>query len=133
MKYSKATNYALHTVLFLAAAPSNKRVGVQQLAEMQKVSPTYLSKILTKLAKEGIINSSSGVNGGYSLNRKGEDISFLDIIHAIEGKASLFDCCLNDDPACFIQQAMLAAEKKMEDELRNQKILELAQKITVDF
>ena len=44
MKYSKATNYALHTILFLAKATPNKLVSVHQLAEMQNVSPTYLSK-----------------------------------------------------------------------------------------
>ncbi len=72
MKYSKATNYALHTMLFLAMDTPNKIVGVQELAEKQKVSPTYLSKILTKLVKEGMINSSSGVNGGYSLSQIGK-------------------------------------------------------------
>ncbi|WP_412768159.1 Rrf2 family transcriptional regulator, partial [Escherichia coli] len=43
MKFSKATNYALHTMLFLAVVPPNKLIGVQQLAERQEVSPTYLS------------------------------------------------------------------------------------------
>ncbi|MDP5275640.1 Rrf2 family transcriptional regulator [Chengkuizengella axinellae] len=133
MKYSKATNYALHTMLFLAVATPNKLVSVHQLAEWQKVSPTYLSKILTKLVKEGMIDSSSGANGGYSLKSNWEDISFLDIIHAIEGKSSLFDCCLNEEPECLIKQTMLSAEEKMEDELKSQKLVELAKKIKVDI
>jgi len=125
MKFSKATNYALHSMLFLAMDTSNKFVGVQELAEKQKVSPTYLSKILTKLAKEGMIISSSGVNGGYSISRKLEEISFLDIIHAIEGKSSLFDCCLDSLSECALKKIMLSAEKKMEEELKNQKISDL--------
>ncbi|PGU33715.1 transcriptional regulator [Bacillus cereus] len=133
MKYSKATNYALHTMLFLAKATPNKLVSVHQLAEMQKVSPTYLSKILTKLTKEGMIHSSSGPKGGYSHSSNWEDISFLDIIHAIEGKTSLFECCLHQEPGCLINEVMLAAEEKMEEELRNQKIVDLAKKINVDF
>ncbi|MED1559132.1 Rrf2 family transcriptional regulator [Bacillus paramycoides] len=133
MKYSKATNYALHTMLFLAKATPNKLVSVHQLAEMQKVSPTYLSKILTKLTKEGMIHSSSGPKGGYSLSNNWADISFLDIIHAIEGKTSLFECCLHHEPGCLINEVMLAAEEKMEEELRNQKIVDLAKKINVDF
>ncbi|NFM46262.1 RrF2 family transcriptional regulator [Clostridium botulinum] len=133
MKYSKATNYALHTMLFLAMDRPNKIVGVQELAEKQKVSPTYLSKILTKLVKEGMINSSSGVNGGYSLSQNWEDISFLDIIHAIEGKSSLFDCCLDSPSECVIKKVMLSAEKKMEEELSNQKISDLVKKIPVDL
>ncbi|MGE6517615.1 Rrf2 family transcriptional regulator [Lysinibacillus sp. NPDC093190] len=128
MKYSKATNYALHTMLFLAKEAPNKPVGVQQLAEMQNVSPTYLSKILTKLVKEGMINSVSGANGGYTLSQDWEDISFLDIIHAIEGKSSLFDCCLYNDPKCVIKEVMLSAEKKLENELRNRKISDIVKK-----
>lgn len=125
MKFSKATNYALHTMLFLAMDTSNKLVGVQELAEKQKVSPTYLSKILTKLAKKGMVISSSGVNGGYSLSRNWGDISFWDIILAIEGKSSLFDCCLESPSECVIKKIMLSAEKKMEEELKNQKISDI--------
>lgn len=60
MKFSKATDYALHTMLFLTAATPQKPVGVQQLAKRQNVSPTYLSKILTKLVKAGMIESITG-------------------------------------------------------------------------
>jgi Rrf2 family protein len=129
MKYSKATDYALHTMLFLVAATPNKPVGVQQLAEQQDVSPTYLSKILTKLVKAGMIESTPGVNGGYRLKRNWENISFLDIIQAIEGSASLFDCSFNHGPECPIQQVVLLAEEKMEEHLRNQTMSELAKKI----
>lgn len=129
MKYSKATNYALHTMLHLAAATPDKPMGVQQLAQQQKLSPTYLSKILTKLVKEGMVQSASGANGGYSLKANWESISFLDIIHAIEGKASLFDCDVDHGPNCLIQQVMVSAEEKMEEELRNFKIADLAKEI----
>ena len=129
MKYSKATNYALHTMLYLAVSSPNKPVRVQQLARQQKLSPTYLSKILTKLVKEGMVQSASGANGGYLLKPNWESISFLDIIHAIEGKASLFDCDLDHGPDCLIQQAMVSAEAKMEQELRNKKIADLAKEL----
>ncbi|WP_019909548.1 Rrf2 family transcriptional regulator [Paenibacillus sp. HW567] len=132
MKYSKATDYALHTMLFLVSAAPNKPIGVQTLAERQGVSPTYLSKILTKLVKAGLIESASGANGGYRLKRKREEISFLDIIHAIEGTASLFDCTLNHSSECLIQREMVEAEQQMERYLQNRKISELAGKITVD-
>ena len=133
MKYSKATDYALHTMLFLTAATPKKPVGVQRLAEQQKVSPTYLSKILTKLVKAGMIESITGVNGGYRLKRNWEDISFLDIIHAIEGSASVFDCSVDHGPDCPIQKVVLAAEEKMEEHLRNQKISDLVREMNIIF
>ncbi|MXQ55209.1 Rrf2 family transcriptional regulator [Shimazuella alba] len=132
MKYSKATDYALHTMLFLTAATPNQPIGVQKLAERLGVSATYLSKILTKLVKAGMIESASGARGGYRLKRNWENISFLDIIHTIEGKASLFDCSLDHGSECAIQQVVLLAEEKMEDHLRNQTLAELAKKVEVD-
>ncbi|WP_274365682.1 RrF2 family transcriptional regulator [Paenibacillus thermotolerans] len=126
MKYSKATNYALHTMLYLTAVSPDKPVGVQQLADKLGVSPTYLSKILTKLVKSGLVESASGANGGYRLKGKKEDISFLDIIHAVEGSASLFECCSGGDSRCLIHQVMLEAEEAMERHLKNTKMIELA-------
>ncbi|WP_232699171.1 Rrf2 family transcriptional regulator [Brevibacillus daliensis] len=128
MKFTKATNYALHTMLKLFEASPVKPIGVQELAEMQGVSPTYLSKILTRLVKTGMIESVSGVNGGYRLSRKKEDMTFLDIIHAIEGTASLFECDFFHGDECSIQAVMKEAEEKMESHLKNTKLTDLALK-----
>lgn len=126
MKFTKATNYALHTMLMLVDASPVKPIGVQHLAESQGVSPTYLSKILTRLVKAGMIESVSGANGGYRLSRKKDDISFLDIIHAIEGNTSLFECNFVHGDECSIQAVMKEAEEKMELHLRNTKLTDLA-------
>lgn len=133
MKYSRATNYALHTMVYLTINPKGKSIGVEQLAKLQELSPTYLSKILTKLVKAGLIESNPGVNGGYSIVRQSHEISFLDVIHAIEGKATLFNCSLehevfnNED--CLIENVMIEAEKKMKDELNNRYIIDIAKQI----
>ncbi|MDR6725988.1 Rrf2 family protein [Paenibacillus amylolyticus] len=124
MKYSKATDYALHTMLFLSAFPA-ETISVQQLAERQNVSPTYLSKILTNLVKAGMIHSITGVNGGYRLRSNWQEINFMDIIQAIEGSSSLFDCSLNHGPCCPIQRVVLLAEEKMEEQLRSQTMSDL--------
>lgn len=129
MKYSQATNYALHTMMFLVALPTGKTIGVQQLAELQELSPTYLSKILTRLVKAGMIESTPGVNGGYKLTRNKADISFLDVIHAIEGTASLFHCGVGmQHDMCLIQEVMRSAEQQMEDSLKERKLIELVEK-----
>ncbi|KAA1181045.1 Rrf2 family transcriptional regulator [Paenibacillus sp. B2(2019)] len=130
MRFTKATNYALHTMLALLDASPVKPIGVQQLTELQGVSPTYLSKILTRLVKAGMIESVSGVNGGYRLSRKKDDITFLDIIHAIEGTASLFECDFVHGDECSIQAVMKEAEEKMESHLKNTKLTDLVQKHT---
>ena len=126
MKYSQATNYALHTMLYFVALPVGTTIGVQRLAAFQGLSPTYLSKILTRLVKAGMIESTPGINGGYRLRRNKADLSFLEVIHAIEGTASLFQCAdeLNHR-GCLIQQVMTQAEQQMEDYLKERKLVEL--------
>lgn len=130
MKYSKATNYALHTMLHLMAAPEGNAVGVQTLAEMQKISPTYLSKVLSKLVKAGLIESTTGVNGGYKLLVPQEEVSFLKVIEAIEGNGSLFNCGLkHTGPNCLVQHTMTEAESLMEQYLEQKKLSDLLQHI----
>ncbi len=131
MKYSQATNYALHTMLYLVALPLGTTIGVQQLAALQGLSPTYLSKILTKLVKAGMIESTPGINGGYKLTRNKADLSFLEVIQAIEGTASLFHCDDGEDhQGCLIQGVMTHAEHVMEDYLKERKLVELVEKHT---
>ena len=129
MKYSQATNYALHTMMYFVALPAGKTIGVQQLAELQELSPTYLSKILTRLVKAGMIESTPGVHGGYRLTRNKADISFLDVIHAIEGTASLFHCGVGmHHDMCLIQEVMTSAEGQMEHYLQERKLIELVER-----
>lgn len=133
MKYSKATNYALHTIVYLGLLPPGKTIGVKPLAEVQKVSPTYLSKVLTTLVKAGFIESVTGVNGGYKLIKDVKDITFLEVIQAIEGTTSFFHCGLenniHDRQNCFIEKIMNEAEQKMEDYLKSQTIEHVVQKV----
>lgn len=126
MKYTKATNYALHTIVYMIEHTQNEKLSVQILADHFNVSVTYLSKILTQLVKAGLIESTSGVNGGYSLRQKIEAISFMDVIKAIEGTGALFDCNLKES-TCLIQKVMGEAENIMETYLQDKKLYEVAQ------
>ncbi|GED68129.1 Rrf2 family transcriptional regulator [Brevibacillus reuszeri] len=129
MKFTQATDYALHVMLYLVAEAPDKPVSVQILAEKLGVSQTYLSKMLTKLVKAGLIHSVSGANGGYRLKRNYEEISFLDVIHAIEGTTSLFECSFNHGSECLIQQIVMDAERQMEQSLGSKTIFELAKQM----
>jgi len=135
MKYSKATNYALHTMVFLTTVEKGRSTGVDVLAKKQDVSPTYLSKILTKLVKAGLVDSTPGANGGYSVAPHRKSISFLDVIHAIEGQTVMFRCSSEHDDAeqshdCLIEQAMTNAEDRLKKELSETYIEEIAMKMT---
>lgn len=124
MKYSNATNYALHTMVHIMRQSDGEPIGVQELAAMQKLSPTYLSKILTKLTKSGLIESTPGVKGGYKISRSQKDISFLDVIKSIEGDTNLFECSIHHE-GCLIENVMQQAEDNMKHELENKLLIDI--------
>lgn len=92
MQFSIGIEYALHCLLYMVDIPQGKTVGIKDLATYQGVSATYLSKVYTKLQKAGVVNSVPGVNGGYELARDPQNISFWDIIEAVEGTTPFFQC-----------------------------------------
>jgi Rrf2 family protein len=71
--------------------PERKTVGIRQIAELHGIADSYLSKIFSKLRKAGIDRAIPGVKGGYELARSAEDVSFWDIVEAVEGPSFFFN------------------------------------------
>ena len=131
MKLSIGIEYALHCLLYMVDIPSGKPVGIKDLAAFQGISETYLSKVYTKLSKAKIIKSVPGVKGGYELAKSPENITFLDVVEAIEGTEPMFKCAeirqntilldkynLPDTYTkcpCTIKTVMLEAEEQMKN------------------
>ena len=140
MQFSIGVEYSLHCLLYLISQPAGESIAGKDLAKFQGISESYLSKAFTKLSKSGIIRSTSGVKGGYELARDPEDISFWDVVEAIEGPSRLFQCTgilkniiiaepqeksLSRECPCLIKDVMHEAEDKMRDYLRGKTLLEL--------
>ena len=96
MQFAKSTDYALHALVHLANSECEYKIGVKELSNMLDVSESYLSKIMTKLRKDGIVRAVPGVKGGYELSRAASDITFLDVILSTEGRQQMFNCSNSD-------------------------------------
>ncbi|MEF9935374.1 MAG: Rrf2 family transcriptional regulator [Clostridium sp.] len=138
MQFSVGVEYSLHCLLYLVSQPSGESIAIKDLARFQGISESYLSKAFTKLSKAGIIRSTPGVKGGYELAKNPEDISFWDVIVAIEGSSYLFQCTGilrniiiyeprddSRDCPCLIKNIMHEAEEKMREHLKNQSLSDL--------
>ena len=125
MKYTKATNYALHLMAYMVKQEGKENLSLQPLAAHMNISPTYLSKILTQLVKADLIQSAPGVNGGYSLRKLKTEISFYDVVQAIEGSGALFTCDEEEAENCRIEKIMKAAEEKMVNYLKQKLIYDI--------
>lgn len=135
MKFSVGVEYALHCLLYMVNLEDGKSVGIRDLATFQGISETYLSKVYAKLSKSGIIKSVPGVKGGYTLARSADEITFWNVIEAVEGNESFFQCAeirqnnilldksnlpeTHTKCPCLIKVVMLEAENEMKKYLDN--------------
>ena len=128
--FGVAVEYALHVMTQLALFELDKLPSARALAEFQGVPPAYLAKIMTHLEKAGLVIASEGKGGGYRLAKPAEEITFLDVTDAIEGRKSIFECtevrlrCVlhggkppKPTSICGIHAVMLAAERRMREQL----------------
>ena len=91
MLITRASEYAILSLIVLSKATS--AVDSETLSKQLSIPKSFLAKILQALAKKDILKSYKGVNGGFILNRDAKDISMLEIMSAVEGKApTVFDC-----------------------------------------
>lgn len=91
--YSAGVEYGIHCLLFLADEKGDSRESsVRTLAELQGVPPELLAKVFTRLAKAGLVAATEGVRGGFRLARPANEISVLDVVRAIDGDKSIFEC-----------------------------------------
>ncbi len=85
MKLSRTVGYAVRATLQLAQADSSKPVPCSTLAAQGKMPERFLLQILRNLVTHGVLRSTRGVDGGYTLTRPIGRISLLDLIEAVEG------------------------------------------------
>ena len=105
MLLTKKSEYALLSLISIAKSEEPK--NVDELSRELNISKSFLAKIMQNLAKQGLVISHRGVNGGFSLNKSWEIITILEIVVAAEEKIpSVFECSPSADN-CPNQVAML--------------------------
>lgn len=131
----KGVEYALHCLLSMANKPPDSPLVVGDVAQFQGVSESYLAKIFTRLKKAGLVCSSIGAKGGYELARPADQITFWDVVVAVEGEFRLFECrnireknaIYRDSPQkpdwslrgpCAIHQVMMDVEMQISQSLQ---------------
>ncbi|MDA8407249.1 MAG: Rrf2 family transcriptional regulator [Deltaproteobacteria bacterium] len=147
MQYGIGVEYAFHSLFYMVDLPEHKTIGIKDIAKLNGISETYLSKIFSKLRKAGLVRSIAGVNGGYELAKGAENISFWDIIEAIEGTSRLFHCIeirkknifvndpsiFTDECPCLIKVVIQEAEDLMRSHLKKKSLRWLHEQVHKDF
>src|SRR5207244_6525546 len=85
MKLTRASSYAIHALVFMAAQQQNKPVASHHIAKARGIPERFLLKVLKPLVSARVLHSIKGPNGGYRLARTAHDISMLEVIEAVDG------------------------------------------------
>jgi Rrf2 family protein len=84
MKLSRTIAHAVHTAMLLARAGPGVPVSAKVLAQTGQMPERFLIQILGSLVARGILRSTRGADGGYSLSRSADQISIRDIVEAFD-------------------------------------------------
>lgn len=123
MQLSRGFDYAVRSLVFLAARPGGTSTDLDSIARTQKLPRSYLAKVMRSLVRGGIVTSSFGRGGGYMLRRPPEEINLLDIYEVIEGKMFFVEC-MRDERGCDLYggcsqyRELERVKQKVEDTFR---------------
>jgi Rrf2 family nitric oxide-sensitive transcriptional repressor len=133
LNLSQGGEYALASLARLALTfPA--AVPVAALARLQAVPQAFLSKILRRCARAGIVRAKRGPGGGVSLARAPERVAVLEVFEACEGEQLRSRCVFYaakscDGPACAIYCPLRRQEEIFRDGLRGATLADMARSL----
>jgi Rrf2 family protein len=133
---SQKARYALRALLHLVERHGIRSVQVGEMAQVQAIPRKYLEFIMADLKKAGIVNARRGPGGGYVLARPPGEISFVEVIRAIDGPIALVPCAsenfyqrcddCHDEASCAIRRVLARVRESAVAILENTSLAEAA-------
>ncbi len=118
MQISRKVDYALRAVLYLAEQPPTRPIPVSEISLRRRIPKKFLEKIIGALIRAGLVQSHRGAHGGYTLSRPAGDITFRQVIEAVEGPISLNLCIARQREcavlsSCTMQRVWVEGQRRM--------------------
>ena len=104
LQISRRIEYGLRAMVCLAAQPEGKVVPFREIARRMNVPQDFLAKILKQLVTRQLARSTRGARGGYRLARPAGEISFLEVIEAVEGPVVVNLCQDGHHDSCRLSR-----------------------------
>jgi len=99
MQFTKAEDYGLHGIMYLAEQPQGKVTPLSEISDAQQVPEKFLAKIFQSLSKTGLVKSHRGVKGGFSMGKPADQITIKEVLESIQGPYYIAKC-LADASIC---------------------------------
>ncbi len=84
MRISTKGRFAVNALIDLALRVSAGPVALASISQRQRISLSYLEQIFSRMRREGIVESTRGPGGGYTLGRSASEISVAQIVSAVD-------------------------------------------------
>ena len=114
MQFTKAEEYGIFGVLYLAEKDRTVVTPLSEISKAQNIPEKFLAKIFQSLSKSGIIRSHRGVRGGFTLAKDPSEISIKEVLETIQGPYHLMKCLTDiiviGGGIAGIEAALMAAE-----------------------
>ena len=131
MKLTRAAEYAIRCVLYLAKRPPGQLASRREVSEAMDIPMAFLGKIVQGLAKAGVLVVRQGARGGYELALPPDDISLLMVVEAIDGEILVNECLSRPQECgrsrfCAVHRVWDKARTQFRDTLRSASFSDLA-------
>lgn len=125
---SQTVEYALRATLTIAQH-DGQPCTAQQLSLITQVPSPYLSKLMQRLVRAGLISSRRGLHGGYLLAKDADKLTIWEVLGAVDPFQRIHECPLgiksHDSTLCPLHRCLDQAMETVEEMFRKTTIAEL--------
>ncbi|MDO8644120.1 MAG: Rrf2 family transcriptional regulator [bacterium] len=119
MRVSREGDYGLRAITYLSSR-LDKTIPTSEISREQGIPIKFLARIMPKLVRHKIVTSIPGSKGGYRLARPPKQVSFLEVLEAVEGPIAI-NRCLEEScdcertEVCSMKNIWRTAQTKMKE------------------
>lgn len=127
LELSSEGRYALRALIYLAR--TDVRVTADRISAEASIPRRLLARIMARLSRAGLVESSQGRGGGSRLARSPQEITLRDAVEAAEGPFDVTRCIMQDRNCgegvpCAMHEAWLEGQQAILEYLQNQTLSE---------
>ena len=133
MRITTQAEYGLICALHLAHRVDEGPVTGREIAAQERLPGDYVEQIMLKLRRAGIVRSTRGAHGGYTLARRPDEISVHDVISAAEHSTFEVHCTshpveearCSSSHECSIRPVWMLLQRRIDDVLHGVRLSDL--------
>jgi Rrf2 family protein len=131
--FSPSAQQALRALIYLARQGSDEPVLVRDIAAAERIPHPFLSKLLLSLRNRGIVRSTRGPGGGYTLARTPGRIVLSDVVETFDGSRNLGKTCIlgldecGEVNPCALHERWKVFREEFQDKISSMTLHDVAQ------